>query len=315
MLKVGLVGVGGISSSHIDAWLKNEDVELCALCDIRPEQMEKYPDQRHYTDVREMLDKERLDILDICLPTNLHVDTALLAIEKGVNVISEKPISLKKEEVARVYNAAREHHVCFMVAQVVRFWPAFELVKEAYDSGKYGKLLSGSMQRLGNCPRWSWDDWMRDEHRSGLVPYDLHVHDLDFMIYAFGKPKDAKMYRARRPEQDVVSAVYTFDGFYINSEATWYGGGYPFSSSFRFQFEKALIAFENNKVMVYPLDGEAFEVQEHIAADDMGNIQLPRTSAFAKELSYFADCVKAGVPADKIKPEELETVIDILNRF
>ena len=56
MLKVALVGVGGISGAHISAWEAREDSELTALCDIRPKQMEKYPQKRHYTDFDEMLD-------------------------------------------------------------------------------------------------------------------------------------------------------------------------------------------------------------------------------------------------------------------
>ena len=54
-----------------------EETELAALCDVRPQQMEKYPDIRHYTDFEEMLDKEQLDIVDICLPTYLHADYAV----------------------------------------------------------------------------------------------------------------------------------------------------------------------------------------------------------------------------------------------
>ena len=65
MLKVGLIGVGGISGAHIPGWLSLDGVELVALCDVRPEQMEKYPDIRHYTDFDEMLRNEELDILDI----------------------------------------------------------------------------------------------------------------------------------------------------------------------------------------------------------------------------------------------------------
>ena len=87
MLKVGLVGVGGISGAHIPGWLALDDVELVSLCDVRPEQMKKYPDIIHYTDFNEMLDNEELDILDICLPTNLHVEYAIKAMEKGINVL------------------------------------------------------------------------------------------------------------------------------------------------------------------------------------------------------------------------------------
>lgn len=181
-LNVALVGAGGISGAHIPAWEAMEETQLTALCDIRPACMEKYPDKNHYTDFEEMLEKEKPDILDICLPTYLHADFAVKAMERGIHVLCEKPVSLKAEDVERVYGAARRNHVNFMVAQVLRFWPEYELVKEMYDSGKYGKLLSGSMTRLGNIPGWSWDNWMRDEKRSGLVPFDLHIHDLDFKI-------------------------------------------------------------------------------------------------------------------------------------
>ena len=57
MLKVGLVGVGGISGSHIPAWDAMEDTKLAALCDIRPERMEPYPDKHHYQNFDEMLEK------------------------------------------------------------------------------------------------------------------------------------------------------------------------------------------------------------------------------------------------------------------
>ena len=200
MLKVALVGVGGISGAHIPAWESMDDAELVAICDIRPERMENYPDKRHYTDFDEMLEKEDVDILDICLPTFLHADFAVKAMEKGINVICEKPISLKREDVQRVYSTAKKNNVCFMIAQVLRFWPEYEVVKSIYDSGKYGKLLSASMRRLGGIPKWSWDDWMRDEKRSGLVPFDLHIHDLDFIVYAFGKPEKCTASRVKRPE-------------------------------------------------------------------------------------------------------------------
>lgn len=77
MLKVGVIGVGGISGAHIPAWEAMEDVELVAICDIRPAQMEKYPQKRHYVDFDDMLNHEELDILDICLPTYLHADYAV----------------------------------------------------------------------------------------------------------------------------------------------------------------------------------------------------------------------------------------------
>ncbi len=314
MLKVGLVGVGGISGAHIPAWEEMENAELVALCDIRPERMEKYSGKRCYTDFDEMLANEELDILDICLPTYLHADFAVKAMEKGINVITEKPISLKEEDVERVYSTAEKNGVKFMVAQVLRFWPEYELLKEIYDSKRYGKLLSGTMIRLGGYPKWSWDGWMMDEKRSGLVPFDLHIHDLDFMVYAFGMPKVAYQYRSKLPKQDFISLSYDFGDFSINSEASWYAVGYPFTAEFRFQFEDAVVSNENGKMMIYLRNDEKIDLSQ-VAEGDTGSINLPKSDAYANELIYFADCVENNKPVDKVKPEELSCVLKILNNL
>lgn len=312
MLKVGVLGVGGISGAHIPTWLEMNETELVAMCDIRPEQMEKYPEVNHYVDFDEMLEKEELDILDICLPTYLHVEYAIKAMKKGINVLCEKPISLHAEDAEKVYQVAEENNVKFMVAQVIRFWPEYELVKKFYDEGTYGKLLSGCMTRLGAYPSWSWDGWMMDEKRSGLVPFDLHIHDLDFLIYAFGKPAKVTDFRAKYPEQDYINAIYEFDGFFVTTESSWYASPYPFGMQFRFQFENAVVAMEKGKMMIYERDGKVLDLSEK-AEGDTGEINLPKSNAYANEIRYFTDCVLRDVPAEKVKPEELKTVIEILD--
>ena len=98
--------------------------------------MENYPDKHLYTNFDEMLENENLDILDICLPTFLHADYSIKAMEKGIHVICEKPISLHAEDVERIYSTAHQNNVKFMVAQVLRFWPEYELLKELSDSQK-----------------------------------------------------------------------------------------------------------------------------------------------------------------------------------
>ncbi len=312
MLKVALVGVGGISGAHIPAWDSMDDVELVALCDIRPEQMKNYEDKKRcYTDFDKMLANEEIDILDICLPTYLHADFSIKAMEKGINVICEKPISLNREDVKRVYETAEKNNVKFMIAQVLRFWPEYEFLKKTYEEKTYGALLSGSMSRLGCYPAWSWDGWMMDEKRSGLVPFDLHIHDLDFIVYAFGKPESFKDYRAKRPEQDYINSIYQFKDFFITTEASWYASPYPFTAGYLFQFENAILALKNGKLTVYEKGGKVFEPMTE-AKNEMGDIGLPTTNSYGNEIRYFTDCVKADKTPDKVKPEELETVIDIL---
>ncbi len=314
MLKVGLVGVGGISHSHIDAWEKMEDAELIAMCDIRPERMEKFTEKKCYTDFDEMLAENEFDVIDICLPTYLHADFAVKAMEKGINVITEKPISLKEEDIDRVYKTAEKNNVKFMVAQVLRFWPEYELLKEIYETKKYGKLLSGTMTRLGCYPKWSWDGWMMDEKRSGLVPFDLHIHDLDFMVYAFGMPKVAHQFRSKLPDQDFISISYDFGDFQINSEASWYATSYPFTAEFRFQFEDAVVANENGKMLIHLRDDKKIDLSEE-ADGETGDINLPKSNAYANEIRYFADCIINNTPVEKVQPEELRCVLNILNNL
>ncbi len=314
MLKVGLVGVGGISGAHIPAWEALEGIELVALCDVRTERMDPYPNKRKYVDFDEMLEKEDLDILDICLPTYLHADYSIKAMEKGIHVLCEKPISLKEEDVERVYAAAKRRNVNFMVAQVLRFWPEYVLVKELYDTQKYGKLLSGFMRRLSSKPGWSWDGWMHDESRSGLVPFDLHIHDLDFMVYAFGKPDKVKSNSVKRPEQDFINAIYEYPDFFIETESSWYGCPFPFTAGFRFVFEEAIISYEAGKCVIYENNGNVIDLTEK-AEDDTGNINLPKSDAYKEEICYFVDCIQKGEFAVKVKPEELKSVIRILRKL
>ena len=226
MYKVALVGLGGISNTHLPVWKELDDCELVAVCDTRPEQMDAYPDARHYTDFYEMLEKEKLDILDICVPTFLHTKFALAAMKKGIHVLCEKPVSMEVGDVELLYRTAEENHVKFMVAQCIRFWPEYVLLKEIYDTGRYGKLLSGEMERLGCYPKWSWDGWMMDEPRSGFVPFDLHIHDLDFVVYAFGAPVKVDHFRSKQKDQDFLHAVYSYPDFFVSVEASWFAAPY-----------------------------------------------------------------------------------------
>ena len=144
-----------------------------------------------------------------------------------------------------------------MVAQRLCCWPEYEYVRQLYANGKYGKLLSSTMPCREHIPAWSWDDWMADDKRSGLTPFDLHIHDLDIMVNACGALKQAVRSRARQADQDHLMAMYGFDGFTIRSEATWHAPQcYNFNAGFRFSFKKAVVVNSREGLIVYEKDGE-----------------------------------------------------------
>lgn len=312
MLKVGVVGCGGISGAHVPHWIDMDDVEVVALCDLLPERAARYGDYKTYTDFDKMLEENEFDIIDVCLPTYLHCEFALKAMSKGINVLSEKPISLNPEDVDKLYSAAEKNGVKYMVAQCLRFWNEYEVVKEIYDSRKYGKLLSATMWRLGGYPR---KDWYKVKELSGLIPFDLHIHDLDFIVYAFGAPKSYICNRKELPDQDYLSAVYTYDDFFITAEASWFKAGYPFSMGFRFQFEDAIVALEGNKLTIYDTEGNRFTPCSGEASENESEFELPSGDAYANEIRYFADCVKYDRPVEKVTKESLAAVLKILDEI
>lgn len=315
MLKIGLVGCGGISGAHVPSWDKMDDAELIAICDIRPEKMERYPGHKFYTDFDRMLDENEFDIIDVCLPTFLHCEFAVRAMSRGINVITEKPIALKESDLELLYDTAEKNGVKYMVAQVLRFWDDYAVLKQIYDTGKYGKLISGDMWRLGGYPGGGWNNWYYDKELSGLIPFDLHIHDLDFLVYAFGEPKSFTCNRKERPEQDYLSAVYDYGDFFITAEASWYKAKYPFYMGFRFQFEEAVVALERDGLTIHDCSGNHIKPCDTEAGENESDFELPSSDAYFNELRYFADCVKSNVPVEKVTKESLLAVLKILNKI
>jgi len=313
MLKVAVVGVGGISGTHIPAWEKMEDVELVALCDIRQKPLDKHPDKHCYTSYDEMLAKEDLDIVDICAPTYLHVEFSKKALERGIHVVCEKPLALDPADAKMLFKTAEAHNVKFMVAQVLRFERNYQILKKLYDEKTYGRLLSLSMRRLCGIPRWSFENWMPQKEKSGLAAFDMHIHDLDFCIYAFGAPKNAIQHRTDLPGQDWLHAIYEYDDFCVSIEAGWFATPYRFNAGFRAQFENAVLDCGYGKFILWDPDGNEIDLAEEAAGPAV--INLPKSNGYFNELRYFADCVKENKPQDIVKAWEVETALAIAKAF
>ena len=134
------------------------------------------------------------------------------------------------------------------------------------------------------------------------------------LVYAFGKPEASLKHRAKQPNQDYLTAVYEFPGFFVTTEASWYASAYPFGASYRFQFEDALVTYEKGECKIYENNGSIYSPTEQ-ATGDTGSINLPKSDAYAEEIKYFKNCVLSGQFPDKVKAEELRTVVGLLNEF
>lgn len=317
MLKVALIGCGGISGAHVPAWLKLKGSELVAVCDIRRDQAEKWlkekPDIHIYTNYEDMIANEKLDILDICLPTYLHAEYAIDAMNRGINVLCEKPVALSVCDAERVYEAAKKNNVKFMVAQVLRFWGEYNYLKGLIDSGEYGKLQSARMHRTGSYPRSTWNNWMLDEKLSRLVPFDLHIHDLDFLVYTLGEPEKTNVFRSRDSFQDVVHYVYEYKDFFVSADAAWYREDVPFKAGYCFVFEHAAAVYDGS-LTIYTDDGKKITPSFSGDLEDGTVLGLPSSDGYFNEIKYFLDCVINDRPVDMVTKESVINVLRLLDR-
>ena len=112
MKRVGIVGCGGIAHVHAQVLEHMEDMELAAFADIRPERAEEFADRlggNAYASLEAMLENEKLDALHICTPHYLHVPMAIEALEKGLDVVMEKPPAISKEQQAQLREVLEKH--------------------------------------------------------------------------------------------------------------------------------------------------------------------------------------------------------------
>jgi predicted dehydrogenase len=254
-----------------------------------------------YDSIEAMLDNEQLDIVDITLPTPLHADLTCSLLERGIHVLCEKPVARTSEEGWRMAEAAKRTGHTLMIGQCLRFWPAYEYLKACVEDGRYGAVTAGSFFRGGGLPQ----AWFLNGEQSGGCMLDMHIHDTDIINWLFGKPESvSSLARNVVPGSayDVVSTNYVYpDGKVLNAQADWtLGGDFGFAMTFRVNFERGNLVFENNVLKVNPNDGEGFAAD---LSPDMG---------YYREIKYFVESVAKGEPVTICSPESAVQSLEIV---
>ena len=143
-LRAGIVGCGGISRAHAAAYANLDGVTLSGLCDINREALdvraEEYGVSARYTDYEEMFEKEELDLVSICTHAPLHAPVAIAAARNGVNVLSEKPLSVDLQTADKMLAACTEAGVRLAISHQFRFTPLFQEAKAWIDAGRIGEF-------------------------------------------------------------------------------------------------------------------------------------------------------------------------------
>ena len=313
-MKIGIIGCGGMGTTHylsLRALAEQEGVEVTCIAECRKEFLDKaasyFPNARTYEYGMDLIKNEELDIVHICLPSYMHAEHAIAALEKGMNVFVEKPVCLTEEDCQALLDAEKRSGKKVMVGQVVRSFKEYKFLKEAYDSGRYGKLKSMVMQRISGDVRWGFENWFQDEKKSGSVVLDLHVHDLDFIRYMLGEPKSMDVKATEFPSGMVnqIVASYEYDDTFVTAEGIWdISPSLKFHATYRACFEKATLVFDSGAtpaLEIYKPDGEV-EIpelpSEYEEESDVAGINISNLGPYFTEIKYFFECVRDDKPVE-----------------
>lgn len=178
-MNAAVIGVGNMGQHHARNYSEITGIDLKAVSDIDPKigkQIAKRFNCNYYSDYRELLAKEKLELVTIAVPTKFHKKVALDCIAKGIHILIEKPIAANVSEAKEIVNRAKQKGIKFTVGHIERFNPAVLKLKEMVDKGKLGKITSIVTRRIGPMPT---------RIKDANVVIDISVHDIDLMNWFY----------------------------------------------------------------------------------------------------------------------------------
>jgi len=315
-VKVGIIGLGFMGTTHFRIHQQLGKSEIIAVCDVDEKKLQgdwssvvanigetdnsvpvNLAGIQAYSDAMDLIANPDVDMVDICVPTYLHEKYVLAALKGGKHVLCEKPIGRSAQEAARIISAAEKSDKYFSNGLCVRYWPEYRHAFETYKSGKLGKMVSATFKRVSpSIHDNSWEDWFMKSEFSGGALLDLHLHDTDLVRYFFGRPISVnsfglKGFRSDRGIDHVFKNYNFGDGTLVVCEGSWAPAkSTPFEMSFLIVCEKGTLRLSETGYKVIYEDGEIEEPTPATGA-------LP--TGWHVEINYFLDSIQQGRKPDK----------------
>jgi predicted dehydrogenase len=294
---IALLGAGFMADTHARCYEALRDrAQVRVVCGLEADRVAALAGRlgaQATADVETALTTPGVEAVDVCLPTPLHRPVAELALARGLHVLVEKPIALTLEDADAIGAAARAAGRVLMVGHVLRFVPEIAELRRVLATGELGQALGASALRLSAPP--DWNDWMRDEERSGGALVDLVIHDFDVLGALLGP--------ARRVFARAVSGHVSALVEHERGEGTVEGShampsSYPFTARLRVlceggALEHRFVAGAGDEVsgsdVVSELAIHGSEARRYSAPGDPWQL----------EIEHFLECVENGAePAD-----------------
>ncbi len=196
-LRIGIIGTGGISGSHIRTYKAQPDVELVAGCDLIPGKAEKkfaeceVEGAKFFTNYKEMIDTMNLDAVSVCTYNRTHAECTIYALEHGLHVLLEKPMTVTLDEAVAIRKAEKKSGKIVSVGFQPRFDANMQMIKKIVQSGELGRVFyvqTGGGRRHG-IPV-SWSETFIENDKAGLGALgDIGCYSIDLVMNALGNPK------------------------------------------------------------------------------------------------------------------------------
>jgi len=325
MVRMGLVGLGFMGQQHFAIYQSMNNVEVVAVCDKNSEKVaEAAPSiggnigeateldlsaQGRYLCFDEMLANEDLDCVDVCVPTHLHAEVSVAVSEAGCHCIVEKPMGRTVEDCDQMIAAAEANEQMLFVGQCIRFWPEYEELARMVSAGELGRVASAKFTRQSPTPHWAEDGWLLDPELSGGALLDLHIHDADFILSLFGRPKAVlaranNVFTAGDEKGDHVITTYLYDDLICVAEGGWaMPDSVPFEMAFQVLGEKGLLELSTIKappLTFYPREGEPYSPQ------------VIQGTGYERELTYFVECMENDRPPQRVTPQSARQSVELI---
>jgi predicted dehydrogenase len=191
-IKVGIIGAGGISHFHIEAYKTIPEVEVVAICDPNEAKLsfvaEKFGILKRFENWENIIN-ENLDIVSICSPNAFHAQQSIAALKSGKHVICEKPVAINVEETESIINTVQQTNNKFMVAFCHRFASHSQFIKKMVENNQMGEIYFAKASCLRRRGIPGLGTWFTTKKLAGGGPLiDIGVHILDLAVYLMGCP-------------------------------------------------------------------------------------------------------------------------------
>jgi predicted dehydrogenase len=326
-LRGALIGFGNVlSKGHVPAYLQRKDVDIVAVADIcearRHLVPHTLPTARVYTDPEILLEQEaeNLDFVDIATPPAYHFEIALAALEKGLHVLCETPITSTPEEAADLLKKAKQARRVLFPVHNYKHAPVVKAVQSVIDSGQIGRVRSVTLNAFNNShdkgvPEWK-ANWRRDRRfAGGGVAMDQASHAfylaLDW-LNCHPTAITAKMNNLSPGQfdtEDNVSAALTFPEATASIHLTWSAG--VRKVVYTVHGEKGAITVDDDDMQISRLVGSSpetgsaqFQIEKRSVASSWAD--PTHASWFASVFDQFLDAIRKG---DWVGREAKETYL------